>query len=665
MTSSAVGGGDKYRDYLSDEEVKNTKWRNGPPSYDVVDKLFEEERTRVWAEGSLEEKVQRLLKTWEMEIVHKADPNDLKTVDPNKFTISINGRKGLTPAESAKLGGSYNIFLQTSLPENLRVYNPAEETFESSQKVFRSIFLRGFAIEILHVYSGPPEIVYKFRHWGYMEAGQFVENSLIRFRGNSGMNDGNSSEHLDLVGGFYDAGNNIKFSFTTAYTVSLLSWTVIEYHEKYDHIGELDHVKDIIKWGSLYLLKLFVPPNNSSSASARIYSQVLLHSRLFACNTLNDLTCWQRPEDMNYSRLVSVCDISSASDLAGEMSAAMSAASLVLKEDENIAEKLVKAAEELFILAIGTEKQGTYTTNDDCGGKARQFYDSTSYKDELVWGGLWLFFATGNKTYLKYATENFASAVKEQVDSDEGVFDWNNKITATSILLTRIRYFRDLGYPYESSFISSTINTDLLMCSYTSDTKYSKTEGGLILLKPSTNSPLLQYAVTASFLSKLYSDYLQLLRTTSRSCSDSVFSSESLQKFSQSQVNYILGDNPLKMSYVVGYGDTYPVQVHHRAASIPWDGKQRICSEGNQWLNSEKANPNTLLGAMVAGPNKDDVFSDERSQPWFTEPNIAGNAGLVAALIALHDPPTGSSNPIGGILGIDKNGMFENVKEFS
>ena len=33
--------------------------------------------------------------------------------------------------------------------------------------------------------------------------------------------------------------NNIKFSFPTAYTVTLLSWTVIEYHEKYDDIGEL------------------------------------------------------------------------------------------------------------------------------------------------------------------------------------------------------------------------------------------------------------------------------------------------------------------------------------------------------------------------------------------------------------------------------------------
>ncbi|KAG5612188.1 hypothetical protein H5410_023469 [Solanum commersonii] len=211
--ASLVGGGDKYRDYLSDEELKNTKWRNGPPSYDVVDKLFEQERTHVWAEGSVEDKVQRLLKTWEMELVHKIDPNDMKSVDPTKFKKSVNGekervtnlnvsvtlikkesllytyfgvvigRKGLTPEEAIKLGGGYNTFLQTSLPENLRVYNPDDETFESSQNVFRSIFIRGFAIEVLHVYSGPPEIVYKFRHWGYMDGpfkgyvatGQLVE----------------------------------------------------------------------------------------------------------------------------------------------------------------------------------------------------------------------------------------------------------------------------------------------------------------------------------------------------------------------------------------------------------------------------------------------------------------------------------------------------------
>ncbi|ONH89870.1 hypothetical protein PRUPE_8G020900 [Prunus persica] len=68
-----------------------------------------------------------------------------------------------------KLGGGYNPLLQTSLPEHLRGYNPEKETSESSHKAFTTTFPRGFALEILQVYSGPPEIVYKFRHWGYVE----------------------------------------------------------------------------------------------------------------------------------------------------------------------------------------------------------------------------------------------------------------------------------------------------------------------------------------------------------------------------------------------------------------------------------------------------------------------------------------------------------------
>lgn len=95
----------------------------------------------------------------------------------------------------------------------------------------------------------------------------------MSFRGDSGLQDGNSISH-NLVGGFYDSGNNIKFSFPTAYTITLLSWTVIEYHQKYEGIGELEHVKNIIKWGSDYLLKLFSYPTNASSSSNTIlYSQ--------------------------------------------------------------------------------------------------------------------------------------------------------------------------------------------------------------------------------------------------------------------------------------------------------------------------------------------------------------------------------------------------------
>lgn len=161
---------DKYRSYLQGEGEKTTTWRYGaPPNYDVVNKLFEEGRTKIWPAGSVEEKVQNLVKTWEMEMFHKTCFEDYKTVDPNNYTFSLNGRKALTLEEKRKLGGGYNSLLQTSLPDKFRCYNPAEETADSSNRAFTTAFPRGFALEVIHVYSGPPVIVYKFRHWGYME----------------------------------------------------------------------------------------------------------------------------------------------------------------------------------------------------------------------------------------------------------------------------------------------------------------------------------------------------------------------------------------------------------------------------------------------------------------------------------------------------------------
>ncbi|XP_010916130.1 pathogen-related protein [Elaeis guineensis] len=169
MASSAVEG-DKYRSFIYGEGEKNTQWRFGaPPNYDVVNKLFEEGRTQEWPVGSIEEKVQRLVKTWEMELVHKIRPQDYKSVNPEKFLFIVNGRKPITLQDIRQIGGSYNAFLQTSLPEDLRIYDPAQETAETSQQAFTTAFPRGFALEVLQVYSGPPTIAYEFRHWGYME----------------------------------------------------------------------------------------------------------------------------------------------------------------------------------------------------------------------------------------------------------------------------------------------------------------------------------------------------------------------------------------------------------------------------------------------------------------------------------------------------------------
>ncbi|KAK3026489.1 hypothetical protein RJ639_041786 [Escallonia herrerae] len=177
--------GDKYRSFL-DEESKNTQWRHGgPPIYDDVNQLFEDGRTQVWPEGSLEEIVQNAIKTWEMELSHKTRIQDFKTINPEHFKLIVNGRKGLSGEETLKLG-SYNALLKSNLPEEFKYYKADEESFESSHDAFRSAFPRGFAWEVISVHSGPPVIAYKFRHWGYFEGpfkGHAPTGKMVEFYG--------------------------------------------------------------------------------------------------------------------------------------------------------------------------------------------------------------------------------------------------------------------------------------------------------------------------------------------------------------------------------------------------------------------------------------------------------------------------------------------------
>ncbi|PON76301.1 NTF2-like domain containing protein [Parasponia andersonii] len=204
---------DKYRYLLNGDGEKDTKWKFGaPPNYDVVNELFEEGRTKIWPEGSLGEQVQNLVKSWEMEIFHKVDVNDYKTLDPKKYTFSLNGREPITLEEIGKrFGGGYIPLLQTSMPEDLRGYDPYKETRESSHKAFTTTFPRGFALEVLEVYSGPPVIIYKFRHWGFMEGpfqGHAPTGEKVQFYG---MAIFKMDEHYKVVSVefFYDPGELI------------------------------------------------------------------------------------------------------------------------------------------------------------------------------------------------------------------------------------------------------------------------------------------------------------------------------------------------------------------------------------------------------------------------------------------------------------------------
>ena len=64
-----------------------------------------------------------------------------------------------------------------------------------------------------------------------------------------------------------------------AFSMTMLSWSVIEYSAKYKAVGEYDHVRELIKWGTDYLLLTF---NSSASTIDKIYAQVTDTEALFS-----------------------------------------------------------------------------------------------------------------------------------------------------------------------------------------------------------------------------------------------------------------------------------------------------------------------------------------------------------------------------------------------
>jgi endoglucanase len=120
---------------------------------------------------------------------------------------------------------------------------------------------------------------------------------------------------VDLTGGYYDAGDNVKFGFPMAFTMTMLSWSVIDFGR---NMGpELRNAVRAVKWGSDYLLKVTAVPDV-------VYVQV--------GDAYSDHNCWERPEDMDTLRTVYKVDRAHpGSDVAGETAAALAAASIVFR----------------------------------------------------------------------------------------------------------------------------------------------------------------------------------------------------------------------------------------------------------------------------------------------------------------------------------------------
>lgn len=159
--------------------------------------------------------------------------------------------------------------------------------------------------------------------------------------------------------------------------------------------------------------------------------------------------------------------------------------------------------------------------------------------------------------------------------------------------------------------------------------------GGSLWFQPWNN---FQYTAAALLLLSAHSDHLAAASATLQ-CPSAAVSPPEIIAFVAKQVDYLLGANPKKMSYMVGFGPTWPTKVHHRGASIVSVKKDPTpvdCKGGfDRWFHSPNPNPNVIDGAIVGGPDANDGYNDDRSNFQQAEPSTVTTSAIVGVLARL------------------------------
>lgn len=78
-------------------------------------------------------------------------------------------------------------------------------------------------------------------------SGRLPATNRIPWRKSANLRDG-AGTGVDLSGGWYDAGDFVKFGLPMANSVTVLTWGLLRYNDTYVAAGELKNMLDCIKW---------------------------------------------------------------------------------------------------------------------------------------------------------------------------------------------------------------------------------------------------------------------------------------------------------------------------------------------------------------------------------------------------------------------------------
>src|SRR5262245_8060661 len=417
--------------------------------------------------------------------------------------------------------------------------------------------------------------------------------SRVTWRGDSAMQDG-ADVGRNLTGGWFDAGDHVKFGFAMASSATMLAWGGVEYRDVYQSKSQLTHLLNNLRFVNDYFIRAHTAPNE-------LWGQVGSGG--------SDHSFWGSAEVMHLrttrpsARITATCG---GSDLAAETAAAMAASSIVFRPtDPTYADTLLTHSRQLFAFAEATHPS-FYV---DCIPDAQGFYNSRfgNPNDEMAWAAAWLFRATGEAAFLTRARALYATMCKETGTTTPCFTwsqSWNDKHFGTYVMMAQATgeaaFHTDVQrrLDYSSVGVGRTTRT---------------TPGGLMFVD---GFGPIRYATNAAFLALVYSDLIGTSHPLYTRYHD----------FAKRQVDYALGANPRNSSYVVGFGANPPRNPHHRTAHG---------TSNNNPTGEPNPSRHTLYGGLVGGPDANDAWADNRNDFQRTEVATDFNAGLADALARL------------------------------
>jgi hypothetical protein len=439
--------------------------------------------------------------------------------------------------------------------------------------------------------------------------------------------DPNNTGCLNLSGGFHDAGDHVKFGLPQSYAASVLGWGMYEFPQAYQSTGTWSHGLDEMKWFSDYFLRsTFLNSSGQVVAFAYQVGEGGVDHDYWGPSELQSATTYPRPAYLATSQ-------TPAADQAASAAAALTVESLLTaSSNASYSAQCLKYAKALYSFAVANPGTG-YS-----GG----FYNSSGYVDKEAWAAAWLFLATGTQSYLNdiIATNSagaytgyFGSIVTSPGSTWQNtwVMNWDTRWGGVFSLLDPVA----AGNANVSSSVQSFVHyVNKWQVQYWSHVPHDNTsDTNFIATTPAGFSYLTTWAAAR------YNTAAQLEALTYRKSFPSDPDSVLFTNWAMGQMNYIMGSNPSKWSYIVGFGSTTPgvgseVGGSATAASHPHHGD----AQGS--LTNNQGNPATdnhiLWGALVGGPSATDAPDDVTTDFVLNEVAVDYDAALVGSLAGLE-----------------------------